>query len=136
MMLGAPAALAADLAQDTMALLWRDWDAVDSPRAWTRTVAGRAYLRYVTRVPELPADVAADPGPLIGAAEAAAVEARHDLLRLLRDLAPRERQVLALTYDGDTPAEIAALLGIAEATVRSVQRHARAKLAEHREDLR
>jgi RNA polymerase sigma-70 factor (ECF subfamily) len=128
---GAPLALAADLAQEVMAALWRGWDTVESPWPWTRTAASRAWIRYRTKVTELPTDIV-ESSPLISAEDAAAVEVRHDLLRLLRLLTPRERQVMARTYDGDTPAEIAAELGITEATVRSTQRNARRTMAEHR----
>ena len=128
---GARPALAAELAQEVMAALWRGWDTVESPWPWTRTAAARAWIRYRTQVPELPTDIV-ESSLLVSAEDAAAVEVRHDLLRLLRLLTPRERQVMARTYDGDTPAEIAAELQITEATVRSTQRNARGKMAEHR----
>jgi RNA polymerase sigma factor (sigma-70 family) len=128
---GAPVTLAAELAQEAMLELWRAWDTVQSPRAWTRTVASRAWIRYRIQLPELPADLP-EPGPVVSAEDATAVEVRHDLLRLLRLLTPRERQIMARTYDGDTPAEIAAELQIAEATVRSTQRNARRKMSAHR----
>ena len=133
---GAPVALAAELAQEVMVSLWRNWDTVQYPKAWARTAAARAWIRYRTQVPELPTDIVPDPSPLISTQDARAVEVHHDLLRLLTLLAPRERQVMALTYDDDTPAEIASELGIAEATVRSIQRNARQKMAVHRPSRR
>src|SRR5262249_49987843 len=131
---GAAPALAAELVQDVMVALWRRWDTVHSPRAWTRTAASRAWIRYRTRVPELPTDIPAS--LLISCQDADDVEVRHDLLRLLRLLTPRERQVMARTYDGDTPAEIAAELQISEATVRSVQRNAPRRMSEHSDGRR
>jgi RNA polymerase sigma-70 factor (ECF subfamily) len=40
----------------------------------------------------------------------------------------RQREVLAWTYDGATPADIASELGVEPATVRSTLRNARAVL--------
>jgi RNA polymerase sigma-70 factor (ECF subfamily) len=131
---GAPPALAAELAQEVMVALWRTWDTVQSPKAWARTAASRAWIRYRTHLPELPAEI--PESLLISSQEAADIETRHDLLRLLRLLTPRERQVAARTYDGDTPAEIAAELQITEATVRSLQRNARRTMAKHRDARR
>lgn len=131
---GARPALAAELAQEVMVGLWRRWDTVRSPKAWARKAASRGWIRYRTEVPELPAEIPAS--QLIGSHQAADIETRHDLLRLLRLLTPRERQVMARTYDGDTPAEIAAELQIAEGTVRSLRRNARRTMAEHRDARR
>jgi RNA polymerase sigma-70 factor (ECF subfamily) len=50
------------------------------------------------------------------------------LRRLARLGSDRQRQILAWTYDGATPAEIAAELGMHPATVRSTLRNARAAL--------
>jgi RNA polymerase sigma-70 factor (ECF subfamily) len=56
-------------------------------------------------------------------------EAGHEFLRWLARLgSDRQRQILAWTYDGATPTEIAAELGMHPATVRSTLRNARAAL--------
>lgn len=44
---------------------------------------------------------------------------REDLLRRMRSLTPREENVLVLLYGGHPVRDIAALLGVTEATVRS-----------------
>jgi RNA polymerase sigma factor (sigma-70 family) len=129
---GAPPAWAAEFAQDAMLQLWQKWDDVESPWAWCRTVAYRAWIRYRTRLPEQPVEGLSERSTLLSLEDAATVETRHDVLRLLDELSPRERHVMALTYDGDTPAEIADELGMNEATVRSHLRHARRKMAGHR----
>jgi RNA polymerase sigma factor (sigma-70 family) len=56
-------------------------------------------------------------------------EQRHEVLRLLDCLSPLRRQVMALTLDGYTPAEIASKLEIAPETVRSRLIRARRTLA-------
>lgn len=56
-------------------------------------------------------------------------EADHEFLRWLALLdSGKQREVLAWTYDGATPVEIAAELGMNPATVRSTLRNARAAL--------
>lgn len=37
--------------------LWRSWDAVTSPKAWSRTAASRKWMRYRTQAPELSIDM-------------------------------------------------------------------------------
>lgn len=59
----------------------------------------------------------------------AAVDARDALMRLLRKLPPRQRAVIVLRYWGDlSDAQVAALLGCSEGTVRSQAWRALAKL--------
>ena len=67
---GAAAHLAADIAQDTMATVYRRWSEISSPRAYAWTVAYRAFIRQalddspetpVGEVPE-PASVLPSPG--------------------------------------------------------------------------
>ncbi|MFM9596568.1 sigma-70 family RNA polymerase sigma factor [Streptomyces scabiei] len=71
---------------------------------------------------------------------AAEWEQQQDLLRLLADLPPRQRQIMAWKYDGHSPAEIAEELGISSETVRASLLKARRALAarlaqgEERED--
>lgn len=57
------------------------------------------------------------------------LESNHEFLCWLARLdGGKQREVLAWTYDGATPAEIAAELGMDPATVRSTRRNARAAL--------
>jgi RNA polymerase sigma-70 factor (ECF subfamily) len=126
---------AADLAQETMIDVFNKWQTIEHPRAWTRRVASRKYLRRLAGTEDLVNTV--DGSPLL--------PTRHDLTdweqhreirRLLALLPPRQRQVMAWTYDGYEPHQIAAELGISAEAVRSSLKLARHKLAEqlHSED--
>jgi RNA polymerase sigma-70 factor (ECF subfamily) len=126
---GARPAVAADLAQDAMTDAYRQWDTIDVPRAWVRTVASRKWWRRAERdQTEFLQDELPEPSPLLSAEESAEIENRHTFLALVRTLPLSQRQVMAWTYDGYQPTEIAALLGKDPATVRSTLRDARAAL--------
>jgi RNA polymerase sigma-70 factor (ECF subfamily) len=59
----------------------------------------------------------------------AAVEARHEVVRLLRPLAPRERAAIVLTQILDLPAEEAGrMLGIKASSVRALVSRARSHI--------
>jgi RNA polymerase sigma-70 factor (ECF subfamily) len=130
---GAAADLAADIAQDAMITAYRRWPEIKSPRTYTWTVAYRAFIRHalddheqpVGEVPE-PAAVLPRPG------EAEAWLQQQHIIHVLRALPARQRQVLALTIDGWAPAEIAELLGLGPAAVRSNLKKARRNADEHR----
>jgi RNA polymerase sigma-70 factor (ECF subfamily) len=70
----------------------------------------------------------APPSALLSADESAEIENRHTFLAMVRGLPLRQHQVMAWTYDGYLPTEIAALLGKDPATVRSTLRDAWAAL--------
>ena len=123
---GAAADLAADIAQDAMIAAYPRWAEIKSPRAYTWTVAYRAFIRHAVNDHEQPAGEVPEPTPLLphpGEAEAWLQE--QHIIRVLRALPPRQRQVLALTIDGWTSAEIAELLGLDPAAVRSNLKKAR-----------
>jgi RNA polymerase sigma factor (sigma-70 family) len=63
--------------------------------------------------------------------DAANWEEHHEILRLLNMLPPRQRQVVAWTFDGYSPAEIANELRITPEAVRASLFKARRTLAEH-----
>ena len=130
---GAAAHLAADIAQDAMTIAYRRWSAITSPRAYVYTVAYRAFLRHALDAPELPVGEVPEPAAVLprpGETEAWLQE--QQVIQVLRALPPRQRQVLALTIDGWTPAEIAEMLGIDAAAVRSNLKKARRSADEHR----
>lgn len=123
---------AADLAQDAFVQLHRHWTEVadyDDPARWLRKVAlnrarnhrrgrGRRALFLVRRGDELAGGPASDAVPDV------------DLWRALADLAPGQRAAVALHHLDDRPvAEVAALLGVAEGTVKSQLHDARRALA-------
>jgi RNA polymerase sigma factor (sigma-70 family) len=133
---GAAVHLAADLAQDAMAAAWRRWAEVTMPRAYVYKVAGRAYTRRALEEPELLAGEVPEPSAALPRpGEAEAWLQQQQVLRVLRALPPRQRQVLALTVDGWAPAEIADMLGIEPDAVRASLMKARRGAAEgHRRD--
>lgn len=103
---------AQNIAQDTMAQLYRHWPAVRTPAAWARRVASRRWGRQIAdghhecSVDDAVLERVGSSG-LLTADEISAIEQRYDILRLLDTLPPRQRQVLAWTYEGYTPTEIA-----------------------------
>jgi RNA polymerase sigma factor (sigma-70 family) len=133
---GAPSHLAADLAQDAMATAWRRWAEITQPRAYVYKVAGRAYTRRALEEPGLPAGEVPEPSAVLTRpGEAEAWLQQQQVLRVLRALPPRQRQVLALTFDGWTPAEIAEMLAIEPDAVRaSLMKARRSAASEHRRD--
>jgi RNA polymerase sigma factor (sigma-70 family) len=123
---------AADIAQDTMDQAYQYWERIENPHAWVRTVASRAYARRIASIDvENPVAEVPEASLLPSRVDVAAFEERHVVLRLLALLPPRQRQVMAWTYDGYKPAEIAKELQIQPEAVRSTLRKARRTLARH-----
>jgi RNA polymerase sigma factor (sigma-70 family) len=131
---GARLADAAELAQEAMTEAHRSWLAIRYPRAWVKRVASRKYARLIaaTEEPLEPVNLSLLLSPSIDIPE---WEERHEVLRLLNLLPPRQRQVMAWTYDGYSPAEIAAELNISAEAVRTNLMRARRTLAAHLELL-
>ena len=128
---GAPAALAADLAQEAMITAYRRWPEITSPRAYVYKVAGRAFVRRAVDAAELPVGEVPEPtSVLLRPGDAEAWLQAQQVITVLRALPPRQRQVLALTIDGWSPAEIADMLGIDPAAVRSNLKKARRSAGE------
>jgi RNA polymerase sigma-70 factor (ECF subfamily) len=123
---------AADCVQETLIdALPPVWATLEYPYAWCRRVAHWKACDLVQRQREVPfADLELVGSPLLAPAlDVESFEASHEFLRRLARLgSDRQRQILAWTYDGATPAEIAAELGMHPATVRSTLRNARAAL--------
>ncbi|WP_197289577.1 sigma-70 family RNA polymerase sigma factor [Saccharothrix sp. NRRL B-16348] len=126
---GARLADAADVAQETMATAYRRWHDLDNPRAWAFRVASRALIRRLTSTREEPFAEPPEPSPLVRATAIEHWEQHHDIARAVTRLPPRQRQVMAWTLAGSTPAEIAAELGLKAETVRSTLLKARRALA-------
>ncbi len=133
---GAPAAIAAEIAQDCMIELFRRWETVHHPRSYAYRVGGRMWARRMTNarmetlVAELP-----EPTSLVPIPDALVeLEARHEMLRILKTLPPRQRQVLFLTLQSFTPMEIAEQLELEPATIRAhLMRARRAAAAQLKE---
>lgn len=135
MWLGAGAEEAADVAQEAMTRAWQNWELpIEHPNAWVRTVASREYRRRIkARRTEPTAEI---PGHLLRpgmAADEAAMPGPEQarVLEVLRLLPYRQRQVMAWTYDGYTPAEIATILGLDFGAVRASLHKARKTLKQH-----
>lgn len=125
---------AADSAQEALTLAFQQWSTLRHPYAWCRLVASRLYTRRVATVHEQPVDdLDAVAGfPLIASgADLDAIEQRYVVVRLLDLLPARQRQVMAWTYDGATPTEIAESLRISPDAVRSNLYKARTALRGH-----
>ena len=103
------------------------WPRIRTPRAWLRTVALRAYLR--SSVPEVPTDAVPDrPGPFSAAVRVELGEQERAVLVALLELPVKQRQVMAWSFDGFSPAEIAEVLGEDPVAVRQNLHRARQNL--------
>jgi RNA polymerase sigma-70 factor, ECF subfamily len=126
---------ARDVAQETMARAYRDWDRVgaagSNPDAWARTVAlnlvRSQWRRSVTAAAVArglahPASSPNDAGPDVGL--------DVDLERALRALPDRQREAVVLHHLLDLPVgECAALMEVGESTVKVHLQRGRAALA-------
>lgn len=129
---GARLTEAVDVVQETMTRAYEHWTTIDKPAAWARTVASRELVRrraslMEDSVPEI------NEGTLLlsSSVNVADWEDGHEILRLLSILPARQRQVLAWTFDGYSPVEIANELRITPEAVRASLFKARRTLAEH-----
>jgi RNA polymerase sigma-70 factor (sigma-E family) len=113
-----------DLLQTALERLLRNWRRVESdPEGYLwRTLyhlaadGWRRRGRWLRRLPVLRAQVGTDAGD----ENVAVVDVRDELVRLLRQLPPRQRAVIVLRYwEQRTEAETAVLLGCSEGTVKS-----------------
>jgi RNA polymerase sigma factor (sigma-70 family) len=129
---------AADCVQETLiAALPPTWSTIENPVAWCRKVAYRKACDLLKRDREEPVDDLERAGtPLIvPGTELNDLEQGDRFLYWLKQLSGhRQREVMVWTWDGATPAEIAAALDLNPATVRSVLRDARAALRRLREE--
>jgi len=112
---------AEDIAQDAFLEVFRRWDTLTKPRAYLRQVA---YHKALKRPCEQPSDEI-DPGPAPGDASTGSW---HLVQQALRQLPSQQRVVFALILDGHPVSDIAEVLGLTPATVRSHARHARRTL--------
>lgn len=129
--LGAERTEAEDAAQSAMlALLQRHDDVRDGP-AWIRVVARNNWLRAMRQTA-----LTVRPESLDGQAETDGDPAgivsrrlqRDRAARLVGELPPAQREIVALVVDGYSPAEIGELTGRSPAVVRSNLSHARRRL--------
>jgi RNA polymerase sigma factor (sigma-70 family) len=132
--IGVPAEDAAGIVQDLMLEIYRRWPDIGSPEAYARTtVPLRAvgFLRISASTWTMDgADLASKGRPLTSGMPDAimAIGERQVVLQALGQLPPTQRAVFALDYDGFTSADIGAILGMKESTVRSNLRYAKKAL--------
>jgi RNA polymerase sigma-70 factor (sigma-E family) len=127
--------LAEDLVQDALVKLhgrWHGGVVIERPEAYVRKAIVNAYVSWRRKRSsgELPGLA-----PETATADATDAHAERDLVwRVLADLPRRQRAVLVLRYyEGLADSEMAALLGCAEGTVRSLAARAFATLRAHPE---
>lgn len=122
---GAGVPVAADIAQEVMTDAYRNWDRITHPKPWVHKAASRALARKVASVEE-PVDDVPEPTSLVPRPDAIAEwETQHDALPLLRSLPMKQRQAMAWTLAGFTPADIADHLGLPAENVRANLKKAR-----------
>ncbi|MFF4542145.1 RNA polymerase sigma factor [Streptomyces aureus] len=111
---------AADAAQETMRTLHEKWREVRHPKTWARTVARRALIRALKASREQDLGEPPEPAASYLVGDQALWESLEcdEVLAILRELPPRQRQTLAPTFDGFTPAEIAQILDVPASQVR------------------
>jgi RNA polymerase sigma-70 factor, ECF subfamily len=121
-------AKAEEIAQEAFVRLLENWKKVaryDRPGAWVRKVAIRLATRAAKRETKGSLTTLNWPDP----PNPESVD--FDLMDAIRQLAPRQRAVIALFYLEDLPvSEVAEILGCSEATVSVHLHRARNRLAE------
>ncbi|MFI9206446.1 RNA polymerase sigma factor [Streptomyces sp. NPDC053048] len=122
---GATCEEAEDAVQDAMQALLLAWPTCRNHAGWVRTTAWHAFCKRADRNRKR-VELESRNARLTGPEPAVRMEPdeRDRVMRVLRDLPPRQRQVLALHYDEYSAQEIAELLGVKPSTVRSNLRHA------------
>ncbi|WP_370381003.1 sigma-70 family RNA polymerase sigma factor [Catenulispora sp. GAS73] len=133
MLTGACFEEASDAAQTAFAAMWPRWDQIKAPKAYVRVAARNAYLRTTvgeysaTRPVPIPEWFDQEEQlPQLCAAEFS--EQESAVVALIAALPTMQRLVMAWTFDGFSPAEIADVLGVDTGTVRQNLFKARKKL--------
>jgi RNA polymerase sigma-70 factor (ECF subfamily) len=124
---------AEDAVSEAMARAYTCWPELTQPAAWLRTVALRLYFKKAEKDRRQGhAETTASALDCLDRVSAGPQEERavhSQVIAVLQCLPHAQRTAMALTFDGYTPAEIAALLQQkSAATVRSNLRHARMRL--------
>ncbi|MGV9676384.1 RNA polymerase sigma factor [Nocardia sp. NPDC003482] len=130
---------AVEIAQEAMGEAWRRWANIEYPKTWVWFVARRKLAdraRCQTNE-QLVSDIS-EQSPLRSEnlTELIMWEQHQDLLRELQALSVVQREIMIMTLEGFTPAEIAEELRMPIATVRSYAVRARQKLVKNRNDPR
>lgn len=128
--LGASPDLAADVTQTAFERAFPVWDTIQFPRAWLRRVAQNELTRVARQsARETLTDTPPERSSAVSAAIAVEQRAQaQDVLAALASLPPKQRQVMAWSFDGFSDAEIARELGDTPEAVRQNHSKARKKL--------
>jgi RNA polymerase sigma factor (sigma-70 family) len=123
--------VAEELAQEAFVAAHRRWPhiaAFDRPDLWVRRVVINRSISYRRKQASERGAMERLPDPPTASLEP--VLADEEVWAALRDLSPRQAEVLALVYVEDQPiVEVAAILGLGEETVRTHLKRGRAALA-------
>jgi len=123
---------AEDLVQSVLVKAYPRWSRIvrmERPEAYLKTVLVNEHLRWWRRRSSREVPVPQHPGTLPGEDPAGAHASRDAAWRLLGALPPKQRAVLVLRYYEDlSDAQIGAVLGCGESTVRSQATRALATL--------
>jgi RNA polymerase sigma factor (sigma-70 family) len=126
---GAARPEAEDAVQEALAEAYARWSTIRFPRRWVQSASLRHHQRTRMRDRKwLDREAKAESGTASAAAPILRDEEEAAVLRAIAQLPTRQGEVFALSYDGYRTAEIAAILGLTEAAVRSHLRYARAAL--------
>ena len=121
---------ACDLAQEVFVDAFRKWDQIESPDAWVRAVLvnkSRSWMRR--RYREARALLRLEPPASVASPELSAENS--EFWAAVRSLPTRQAQSIALFYLDRLPAaEIGAILGVSESTVRVHLTRGRRSLAD------
>lgn len=129
---GARLAVAANIAQQTMLTAYQHWSETDHPARCARTAASRKLARHIASIDEDYVGQLPKHRPLLPASlDVKTWEHRHQILTALKNLSPRQRQVMAWALGGYTPAEIAGELHITFPGIRAILIKARGAFAAH-----
>jgi len=102
---------AADCVQEAMTQAYRQWSTIRDPYTWCRLVVSQLYVQRIASLVEPVTDPATAGSSLFAQnIDWDGLEKRHRVSFLLEQLPARQRQVMAWTYDGSTPTEIAKVL--------------------------
>lgn len=128
--LGARPADAQDIAQDTMAELFRQWMSTRVPERWILTVATRKFLKTLSTLRELLTDRVPDTsaGVLSPQHYAEVAESAIAVNALLGRLTPQQRMIMVLRMYEFQDIEIARELKTTPRTVRTQANRARETL--------
>jgi RNA polymerase sigma-70 factor (ECF subfamily) len=136
-LIGGPLEDVIDIAQDAMMALWErvvkgGWSEIEKPFAYVRTIAHNKVFSYREKISNGPRQEALDGCEHVDrlyktdavGEQHLSFEVRY-VEHLLEHLPARQREVMAWTFDGYGPTEIAEITGRNVATVRSHLRAAR-----------